>query len=143
MSKTTVRVVAHLVALAGHHKELKSILLDLVEPTRTENGCILYQLLQNQEDPTDFVFIEEWESEALLLEPKAGAFLLEEFELSHFPLALQLKSQVVHFCFLEPDQQHQQLLFLLNQVQHSIWHQEEKEKTKHQYQLQRRQFPET
>lgn len=64
--KTTVRVVAHLIALPGHQEELKSILVDLVEPTRQEDGCILYELLQNQEDPTDFVFVEEWQSEALL-----------------------------------------------------------------------------
>ncbi len=65
-SKTTVRVVAHLIALRGHEEELKAVLTALVEPTRQEEGCILYELLQNQEDPTDFVFIEEWESEALL-----------------------------------------------------------------------------
>ena len=66
MSKTTIRVVAHVVALSGHQEEVKSILTDLVEPTRQEDGCILYQLLQNQEDSTDFVFVEEWESEELL-----------------------------------------------------------------------------
>ena len=38
----------------------------LVEPTRRESGCIQYELLQNQEDPTDFVFVEEWESEVRL-----------------------------------------------------------------------------
>lgn len=66
MSKTTVRVVAHFIALPAHHEELKSILTDLVEPTRQESGCISYELLQNQEESTDFVFVEEWESEALL-----------------------------------------------------------------------------
>lgn len=66
MSKTTVRVVAHVVALPGKQEEVKMILTDLVEPTRREEGCILYELLQNQEDSTDFVFVEEWESETLL-----------------------------------------------------------------------------
>jgi quinol monooxygenase YgiN len=64
--KTTVRVVAHLIALPGHQEALKSVLTGLVEPTRQEDGCLLYELLQNQEDPTDFVFVEEWESEALI-----------------------------------------------------------------------------
>lgn len=66
MSKTTVRVIAHVVALPNHQEEVKSILYGLVEPSRQESGCILYELLQNQEDPTDFVFVEEWENEALL-----------------------------------------------------------------------------
>ena len=66
MSKTTVRVVARFIALPDHQEELRLILTDLVEPTRQEDGCISYELLQNQEDPTDCVFVEEWESEALL-----------------------------------------------------------------------------
>jgi len=62
----TVRVIAHLVALPSHQEALKSILANLVELTRQEAGCLLYQLLQNQSDPTDFVFIEEWENQAML-----------------------------------------------------------------------------
>jgi quinol monooxygenase YgiN len=31
-----------------------------------EAGCISYVLLQNNADPTDFTFVEEWESEAAL-----------------------------------------------------------------------------
>jgi len=35
-----------------------------VAPARLETGCITYELLQNRQDPTDFAFVEEWESEA-------------------------------------------------------------------------------
>ena len=63
---TTIRVVAHLVALPEKVEELRSVLIALVEPTRREDGCIHYELLQNQEEPTDFAFIEEWQSEAFL-----------------------------------------------------------------------------
>lgn len=66
MAKTTVRVVAHVVALSEKVEEVKLVLLGLIEPTRQESGCLQYELLQSQEDPTDFVFAEEWESEALL-----------------------------------------------------------------------------
>jgi quinol monooxygenase YgiN len=38
------------------------VLLDLVEPTRAEPGCLHYELLQNVSDPTDFTFVQEWES---------------------------------------------------------------------------------
>lgn len=66
MSKTTIRVVAHVVALPNKVEDVKSILLSLIEPTRQEEGCIAYELFQNQEDSTDFTFVEEWESRELL-----------------------------------------------------------------------------
>jgi quinol monooxygenase YgiN len=66
MSKTTVRVVARVVALSDKVEDVKSVLIALIEPTRQEDGCIVYELLQNHADPTDFTFIEEWESKALL-----------------------------------------------------------------------------
>lgn len=61
-----IRVLAHFIALPEKVEQVKSVLIALVEPTRQENGCILYQLLQNPKVLTDFVFIEEWESEAQL-----------------------------------------------------------------------------
>lgn|ERR671932_147600 len=66
MSQTTIRVVAHIVTLPDKVEEVKSVLLSIIEPTRQEDGCIVYELLQNQEDPTDFTFVEEWESQELL-----------------------------------------------------------------------------
>lgn len=62
----TVRVVARVVALPEKVEEVKSVLMALIEPTRQEKGCITYELLQNHEDPTDFTFVEEWESQSLL-----------------------------------------------------------------------------
>jgi quinol monooxygenase YgiN len=66
MSKTTIRVVARVIALPNKVEEVKSVLMGLIEPTRQEEGCITYELLQNHQDPTDFTFVEEWESQALL-----------------------------------------------------------------------------
>ncbi|MDJ0553554.1 MAG: antibiotic biosynthesis monooxygenase [Microcoleaceae cyanobacterium MO_207.B10] len=66
MSQETVRVVARVVAFPNTVEQVKSILVDIVLPTRQEKGCIKYELLQNQTDPTDFTFVEEWESESLL-----------------------------------------------------------------------------
>ncbi|PSB38474.1 antibiotic biosynthesis monooxygenase [filamentous cyanobacterium Phorm 46] len=66
MSKPTLRVIARLVAFPDKVAELKSLLLSIIEPTRQEAGCIKYELMQNQADPTDFTFVEEWESTALL-----------------------------------------------------------------------------
>lgn len=77
MSKTTIRVVARVVALPDKVEELKSVLIRLIEPTRQEYGCIIYELLQNQENPTDFTFVEEWESQALLKKHLASAHIAE------------------------------------------------------------------
>ena len=65
MSTPTLRVVARLIAFPDKVAELKSLLLSIIEPTRKEEGCVQYELLQNQAVPTDFTFVEEWESIAL------------------------------------------------------------------------------
>jgi len=77
MSKQTIRVIAHLIALPEKVEELKSLLLSIIEPTRQESGCIKYELLQNNNDPTDFTFVEEWESNDLLDAHLASAHIQE------------------------------------------------------------------
>jgi quinol monooxygenase YgiN len=66
MTRNTLRVVASFRARPDKTNELRALLSGLVEPTCKEAGCICYELLQNQQDPTDFVFVEEWESDATL-----------------------------------------------------------------------------
>jgi len=66
MASDSLRVVATVTAQPDKADELKSILLGLIAPTRAEAGCISYQLLQNNGDPSDFVFVEEWASDAAL-----------------------------------------------------------------------------
>jgi quinol monooxygenase YgiN len=61
MRKDTLRVVARIKALPDKVDAVRSILIELIEPTREEQGCLVYELLQNKSDPTDFTFIEEWE----------------------------------------------------------------------------------
>lgn len=63
MTNQTIRIVARAVALPEKVAALKAVLLELIEPTLKEAGCIKYELLQNQSDPTDFTFIEEWASD--------------------------------------------------------------------------------
>ncbi|WP_442945216.1 putative quinol monooxygenase [Nostoc sp.] len=66
MTNQTIHVVARFVALPDKVEQLKTLLLGLIEPTKLEAGAIKYELLQNQSDPTDFTFVEEWESAAAL-----------------------------------------------------------------------------
>lgn len=66
MSKTTIKVVARVVALPEQVEVVKLVLISLIESTLQEAGCITYELFQNQNDLTDFTFVEEWESQELL-----------------------------------------------------------------------------
>ena len=60
MSRDTVRVIARLKAKPGREGELRSVAVDLIAPTRSEAGCIRYELLENHVDPAELTFVEEW-----------------------------------------------------------------------------------
>ena len=64
MPVSPLRVVARIKSKSERVEEVRELLRGLVEPTRREFGCVSYELLQNREDPTDFTFVEEWESDA-------------------------------------------------------------------------------
>jgi quinol monooxygenase YgiN len=66
MAEDTLKVIARIKARPNKVGELLSVLTSLLEPTRKEPGCLSYTLLQNNEDPTDFTFVEEWQSNAAL-----------------------------------------------------------------------------
>lgn len=53
-------VIAHLRALDGQIEETKAFLTDLIAPTRAEPGCVEYWLHQDDEDPAEFTFYENW-----------------------------------------------------------------------------------
>jgi quinol monooxygenase YgiN len=66
MTPKTIRVVARLISNPDRIEETREALTALVAPTRAEDGCILYELSQNNDDPTDFTFVEEWTTDAAL-----------------------------------------------------------------------------
>ena len=66
MAENILRVVARVKARSNKVNELLSVLSSLVEPTRKEPGCLSYELMQNNEDPTDFTLIEKWQSNTAL-----------------------------------------------------------------------------
>lgn len=57
-----IRVIAKFSPKADKVDEVRTILSEFVEPTRAEKGCIVYDLLQDPENPADLTFYEEWES---------------------------------------------------------------------------------
>jgi quinol monooxygenase YgiN len=57
-----VMVVARVRAKPGLETKVKDECLALVGPSRAEKGCINYDLYRAIDDPTLFVFYENWES---------------------------------------------------------------------------------
>ena len=79
MSKTVLGVVARIIAKPESVEIVREELKSLLEPTRQEAGCILYELLQNDADPTDFTFYEEWTNAAALDAHARSAHIKEVF----------------------------------------------------------------
>ena len=57
-----VTVIARVRAKPGLEAQVKQECLALVAPSREEKGCINYDLYQSTDDPTLFIFYENWES---------------------------------------------------------------------------------
>lgn len=55
-----------------HVEEIKEAMLDLVDATKREAGCIRYELHQDNQHPNRFVFVETWESRELWREHMEG-----------------------------------------------------------------------
>ncbi len=64
MPENSLRVVARIKARSDKVNAVRELLSGLIAPTRKEFGCVTYQLLQNRNDPTDFTFVEEWQSDS-------------------------------------------------------------------------------
>ncbi|MEM1441803.1 MAG: putative quinol monooxygenase [Verrucomicrobiota bacterium] len=60
MSQLTI--VANIFAKPDQVELVKAELQKLVAPTLAEEGCLNYDLHQNNEDPAHFLFYENWES---------------------------------------------------------------------------------
>ena len=56
----------HMEAVPGHEDELAAQLLALVEPTRREPGCLVYQLHRDPESRGKFMFYERFVSQEAL-----------------------------------------------------------------------------
>jgi quinol monooxygenase YgiN len=66
-------VVAEVKAKPGKEEELRATLLELIGPTRREDGCVQYDLHVHASDPGRFVFYENWTSQEALSRHAASA----------------------------------------------------------------------
>ena len=91
-------VTAHIKGKKGLEETLRKELLALIEPTRSETGCITYDLYQDQEDKSLFMFYESWEKksdlEQHLQKPYIKSFMDRADELLAEPVTISLWEKV-------------------------------------------------
>ena len=63
---TTLTIVANVYAKADQIELVKGAAVALVAVTRRQEGCIRYDLHQDNENPAHFLFYEDWDSRASL-----------------------------------------------------------------------------
>jgi quinol monooxygenase YgiN len=93
-----VTVVAMAKAKAGMEETVNQELLSLVNPTRSEPGCINYDLHQAHDDKSLFIFYENWKSKEDLDKhlgmPYLRAFLEKSEGLLAKPLEVTLLEMI-------------------------------------------------
>ena len=98
MNANAVTVVALVKAQSGKEAEMRKELLSLVQPSRQDNGCLNYDLHQAADDPTRFMFHENWTSkahlEAHLQKPDLQAVLARVGKLAAEPPQISLWQKV-------------------------------------------------
>ncbi|WOT05766.1 putative quinol monooxygenase [Shewanella youngdeokensis] len=62
---TKLTIVANIITKADKVELVKAELLKLIDITRAEDGCINYDLHQDNNNPTHFMFYENWTSREL------------------------------------------------------------------------------
>ena len=62
---TTLTVIAHITAKDDSIALVKAELEKLIPATRSEKGCIRYDLFQDNEKPSHFMFHESWATREL------------------------------------------------------------------------------
>lgn len=98
MAGAQLTVVATIKAKPGMEERVKEELLALVAPTRSEAGCLNYDLHQALDDSSLFVFYENWQSKGdldkHLQTPHLQAFLGKADQLLARPIDITLWGMV-------------------------------------------------
>ena len=64
MGNQKIAVVARISARPGKESEVRDELQKLVLETRREAGCLVYDLHLSKSNPREFLFYEQWRSQA-------------------------------------------------------------------------------
>jgi quinol monooxygenase YgiN len=60
------------IAKDGHEAKMKELLTAMVEPSKAEDGCLLYNIFQYENNPKKFMAVETWRDEKALDGHKAS-----------------------------------------------------------------------
>lgn len=63
MSHSVIHCVIDMFVKPQSAEKVRTILLNILEPTRKEDGCLKYKLFENMADPCQFTLIGAWENE--------------------------------------------------------------------------------
>jgi len=74
---TKLTIVANIVTKNDNIELVKAELLKLIDITRAEEGCVNYDLHQDNENPAHFTFYENWVSRELWQSHMANTHLAE------------------------------------------------------------------
>jgi len=98
MENKKITLVALVKAKEGMEEAVREELLSLVKPTRSEPGCINYDLHQAIDDKSVFIFYENWKSREDLDKhiemPHLKAFLEKAENLLAKPLEVTLLEMI-------------------------------------------------
>src|SRR5215211_4426603 len=78
--KDRVSVVALIKARSGMEEQLREETQALVKPTRSEVGCLNFDLHQDRYDPSLLIFYENWRSQQDFEEHLKKPYITEWFE---------------------------------------------------------------
>lgn len=70
--KLTITKRVTFIAKEGDEAKMKELLSAMVAPSKAENGCLLYDIYQYEENPRKFMAVETWENEKALDGHKAS-----------------------------------------------------------------------
>jgi quinol monooxygenase YgiN len=92
MTEPLLTIFAEMYAKPGREEALHEALLGLIGPTKKEAGYVQYDMHVDNDDPTHFLFYENWTSRPLLdahiAAPHVQAFMARQDELLTAPVRL-------------------------------------------------------
>jgi quinol monooxygenase YgiN len=98
MNMTQLTIVANIKAQPDKIDLVKNELLKLVEITRSEQGCINYDLHQDNDNPAQFIFYENWQTRELWLAHMDNDHLKEYMQATEGAVESFTLNEMTHIC---------------------------------------------
>jgi quinol monooxygenase YgiN len=62
--RDSLTLLVRIQAKADQAEQVKTALINILEPTRAEAGCVSYDFHTDDRDPAVFIFVETWQTRA-------------------------------------------------------------------------------